>query len=312
MNAMPRPSPGGLARRGTPSVPLRGKAAFTLIELLVVVAIIALLIAILLPSLQMARARARETKCQSNARQLAIGWLTYAAEFVDTLPGGTNDYFNRHTRKRPNRPPNHPVNYDRFGTMDWLGTIGASGKQLDEVPSQGTIFPYVGRSEELYKCPEDKLDGVEGGQFGAFANETKYSYTAPPLLTGAPLAMLRATLWSRHFDGSEGWRQWDQDTARSEPWLFVEEDESEALAFVTDSAWSNVDKISVRHEGRGLIAHADGHAETREFQQQPRRLTAWRVYYELVDGRIITCGYFSGTMLFGYLRDPNVDSVVAN
>jgi prepilin-type N-terminal cleavage/methylation domain-containing protein len=312
MNAAPRSSLSDPVRQRTPSVPLRARTAFTLIELLVVVAIIGLLISILLPSLSHARAQARATVCQSNARQLAVGWLTYAAEFVDTLPGGTNDYFNRRTRKRPNRPPSHPVDYDRFGTLDWLGTIGASGNQLDEVPSQGTIFPYVSRSEDLYKCPEDKLDGVEGGQFGSFANETKYSYTAPPLLTGAPLAMLRATLWCKRFDGSQDWRQWDQNTVRSEPWLFLEEDEAEALAFVTDSAWSNVDKISARHEGRGLIAHADGHAETREFQQQPRRLTAWRVYYELVDGRIITCGYFSGTMLFGYLRNPNVDSVVAN
>jgi prepilin-type N-terminal cleavage/methylation domain-containing protein len=60
--------------------------AFTLVELLVVVAIIAIVIAILLPSLSTARAQANRTRCLNNIRQIGVGLAVYVHDFGDLPP----------------------------------------------------------------------------------------------------------------------------------------------------------------------------------------------------------------------------------
>ena len=62
------------------------RRGFTLVELLVVIGIIALLISVLLPALNKARAASRTTVCLSNLRQMGMAWQMYLQESKGRLP----------------------------------------------------------------------------------------------------------------------------------------------------------------------------------------------------------------------------------
>jgi prepilin-type N-terminal cleavage/methylation domain-containing protein/prepilin-type processing-associated H-X9-DG protein len=73
------------------------RVGFTLVELLVVIGVIAVLIAILLPTLSKARSQAQEVQCQSNIRQLVLGMRMYCDTFQGYVPEQGPDGSNRTT-----------------------------------------------------------------------------------------------------------------------------------------------------------------------------------------------------------------------
>ena len=98
---------------------------FTLIELLVVVAIIAMLISILLPSLQRARKQARQLVCGTDLRSQAQAANLYADENFDHLPCGA---IGIHKTQNNSHEPLYP-GYNNYATailpyLGWSGSVG--------------------------------------------------------------------------------------------------------------------------------------------------------------------------------------------
>jgi len=117
-----------------------GRPAFTLIEVLVVVAIIAILVAVLLPSLARAREQTRAIVCLSHLKQQGIALSGYSADNKGILPWA-GSY--------------------RYTLMEGEYYVGISRSPPHwAVVNIGVLYPkYVGSAPELYYCPNNK--GVE-------------------------------------------------------------------------------------------------------------------------------------------------------
>lgn len=109
------------------------RRAFTLVELLVILGIIAILLAILLPSLSKARKQAQTAACLSNQRQLVAACVMYANEHNGLLPF-TGFY-------------DGPYPTWLYGNIQTM-----LGKQ-DEV-QKGQLWPYL-KVTGVYHCPAD-------------------------------------------------------------------------------------------------------------------------------------------------------------
>ncbi len=124
--------------------------SFTLIELLVVVAIIAVLVALLLPSLQLAREVAKEAVCGSNLKQLGLGFLYYAEDAHGFLP--------------PYNTGQGPDGYK----WSYYTNLLVNGKY---VPAPGKWYDgsgvYGNVTESLWRCPTVTDREIQwGGGYG--------------------------------------------------------------------------------------------------------------------------------------------------
>ncbi len=145
------------------SARLSARTGFTLIELLVVVAIIALLISILLPSLSKARAQARTSVCFSRIGQLCKAMLLYADDYGETPPFMGRGWEDADSLSSGDWPAGSGISVEEWAYLeDWLMpdmpdywmTSQVDGDWPDHaLIRNGSLFSYT-RFEALYRCPE--------------------------------------------------------------------------------------------------------------------------------------------------------------
>jgi prepilin-type N-terminal cleavage/methylation domain-containing protein/prepilin-type processing-associated H-X9-DG protein len=137
----------------------RIRNGFTLVELLVVIAIIAVLIALLLPALNVVREQAKASVCLSNLRQIGNAMAMYSTEYKGFIVPG-------YLRRNP-FPNNTARGEENWATLLCVKGYVKGASILDFIPANPseaipgeTAFNSVGSPHNtVFKCPS----GVELG-----------------------------------------------------------------------------------------------------------------------------------------------------
>ncbi|MEN6386643.1 MAG: prepilin-type N-terminal cleavage/methylation domain-containing protein [Phycisphaerales bacterium] len=257
------------------------KRGFTLVELLVVISIIALLLAVLLPSLNKAKLQASAIVCSFHVRTLSTAWCLYANENREKIVGAHTwlggpatvsakyyagaGYF---SSSRPyleavssNQKPNYLTCWVEWPQKENGYAIAKDPTMEEEIRGikAGLLYPYTGKKYEVYHCPSDKRIQETGNNKGGYR-----SYSIAGSMdgfyqrTGAVKVVKKTT----------------QIKIPSNKYVFVEErwlgspgynfDGWQLLP--TGDDWT--DPVSVAHGNKSVLGFADGHSKIIKWQDK--------------------------------------------
>ena len=223
--------------------------------MLVVIAIIAVLAALLLPTLAGGKRTAIGTSCLSNIRQLQLAWLLWEGEHPQELPPN-ND------QPLAGRDTNYPS-----WTAGWLRLDSETGDKNDGTNTDllvGTAYVAFGSigqhtfNPKIYKCPLDKstvkIDGV----------------SQPRVRTVAMNSYMNGTgVWNDN--NFVTYTRLDGISKPSERWVFTEEREDSIndgyFAVRMSDQYSLIDTPANYHENGCYFSFADGHVERRQWRE---------------------------------------------
>jgi len=228
--------------------------AFTLIELLVVVAIIAILAALLLPTLAKAKTRAWRIQCINNHKQLGLTWTLYQDDHGGGLPSNVRG-----------APP-------AGSGLNWVESTvhGATPGFIDPnalVDSRRAAFGVYLKTVAVYKCPAEKTTHRVGGR----SVPKLRSYSMNDYLNGgaqqyAPIPPI--TFYKR---ASEFRRP-------AELFVFIDVEPLSICYTPFEIPTANTQSYftapgALHDKNSGVISFADGHSETHRWKRSVLRTT---------------------------------------
>lgn len=230
------------------------KKGFTLIELLVVISIIALLLAVLMPALSVAKSQTKAVICKSNARQLTLANITYAQNNSGYyVPASTDIYKNK------------------GGFHRWHGTRCYQDEPFD--PLEGPLSSYLG-SGKVKECPE-RIKFIKGNNWNTNYEQGAGGY-------GYNATFIGGRHWEKGLDFEDPYKKTTHilEVAKpSETLMFADCAISKdgASYIETSFAWQPYivyagkelkyfmsPTIHFRHRQKASIAWCDGHVDSRK------------------------------------------------
>jgi prepilin-type N-terminal cleavage/methylation domain-containing protein/prepilin-type processing-associated H-X9-DG protein len=232
------------------------KKGFTLIELLVVISIIALLLSILMPGLQLAKAKAKNLLCSTNVKGIITAWHMYSGDNGEKLCSPLT----RHTPPDPSDPIKNqwvwgPTEKMSDGTGNPIpysaGSFEPTEAERKEGLRRGALWPYL-ETVDVFHCQSDKSK-----------NDNFRSYSMTDSMNGVG-----------------GWASTDYKIYRSQGEIrnpagkivLLEENDSRGCNFgsfiMEPVAQKWADPLTVWHGGTSSFAFADGHAEFRKWDPE--------------------------------------------
>ncbi|MFO1512193.1 MAG: prepilin-type N-terminal cleavage/methylation domain-containing protein [Verrucomicrobiota bacterium] len=257
----------------------RARGGFTLIELLVVIALIAMLAALLLPTLNRARAKAQGYQSVNNTRQLLLAWVLYSDDHNGRLAynlGGPKGGKDPALKTNQNWVNNN---------LDW--ETSNSDNTNTATLTEASLGSYVSKVTSIYHCPADRVLSQKQREAGWTGRVRSYSMNA---MVG-DAGQLTAEGYNENNPHYVQFFRITDIPLPSEIFIFVEEHPDS----INDGYFLNqfytkhwIDLPSSDHNGAAPFAFADGHAQLRRWvdatTRQPQLPDAVAFPVSLQDG----------------------------
>jgi prepilin-type processing-associated H-X9-DG protein/prepilin-type N-terminal cleavage/methylation domain-containing protein len=263
------------------------KGAFSLVELIVVIAIVALLMALLLPALSRARRQANVVQCLANLHTIGHAALLHAHDHHNYLPSAGWEWDCENGLTNPAGMEDAAVQkymyYSDNGVQRPLPVTAALAASLGvtvRTESREALAEDLGteRVRRLFRCPNQLVEisgltqlGDDGGSWhapeevsGYAFNEAMLGRRPDPLTNGCPKGLLtRATNPSQTMFAMDGRTR---DPASS-PYFLVFNDGTDETLYdfdqITKTGRNGAELLDYwRHDRKVNIVFLDGHAET--------------------------------------------------
>ena len=238
------------------------RPGFTLIELLVVIAIIAILAAMLLPTLAKAKTKAQGIMCVNNHRQLMLAWRMYCEDNRDVLLYATADPGGR---KAPYSWVQGVLDFNPGNPSNW---------DIEQDIKKSPMWKYCGNAAGIWRCPADTSTVKPSG--GPFAGQAVRR-----------VRTMAMSIWVGGWEGTDAgcsgpsWRVYSKFTDMVNPgaartWVLMDEREDRinyGNAFTDMTGYPDnpaqwrfhYDFPAAYHNRAGGFSFADGHAEIKKW-----------------------------------------------